>query len=74
MLGAVGGDEVEGYMGSPADVLVRKGSVGALVAPTNHTLADKVGPPHHEHQQDDCNDRDNGFGVGARDEARGDVL
>ena len=41
VLGAARGDEVEGHVGGPADVLVREGPVGAGVALAHHTLAFK---------------------------------
>lgn len=60
MLGAAGGNEVEGHMGRTADVLVRKSATGALVASTHHTLTDKVSSPDHKDKQDDGNDWTNG--------------
>ena len=48
VLGAARGDEVEGHVGGPADVLVREGPVGAGVALAHHTLAHEVDPAHDE--------------------------
>lgn len=71
VLRAAGGDEVEGHVGRPADVLVGKRSTGALVAPTHHALADKVSASDHKHQQYDGDDGADGVGAGAGDAARG---
>ena len=64
VLGAAGGDEVEGHVGGPADVLVREGPVGARVALAHHALAHEVDPAHDEEGQDDADDRPDGAAVG----------
>lgn len=48
VLRVCGSNEVEGHMGRPTDVLMRKAAARALVAPAHHTLADKVGPTDHK--------------------------
>lgn len=64
MLRAVGGDEVQRYVGCTTNVLVRKTTSGALVASTHHTLAEKISSSNHKHQQDDGNDWADGVGAG----------
>lgn len=71
MLGAVGGDEIEGHMGRTTDVFIRKSPTGALVASTHHTLADKISSPDDEDEQDDSNDWTDGVRPSVRNATRG---
>lgn len=71
MLRTAGGDEVERYMGCPADVLMRKSPTGAFVSSTHHTLADKISSPDDEDEQDDGNNWADSVGPSARDATGG---
>lgn len=66
MLGVAGGDEVEWHMGRAADVLVREGPVGPLVAAAHHALAHEIHATHHEHGQDDADDGHDRAGMGRK--------
>lgn len=48
VLRAARGYEVQGYVGGPADVLVREGPAGPRVALAHHALANEVDPAHDE--------------------------
>lgn len=50
MLWAAGWDEIKGYMGRSAYVLVREGTTGMLIASTQYMLAKK--PSSYNHQND----------------------
>ncbi len=71
MLRAAGGDEIEGHVGSTANVLMRKSPTGALVAPTHDTLADEISSTDHEDKQDNGNDWTNGVRPCIRDATGG---
>lgn len=71
MRGVGGGDEVEGHVGRPADVLVGEGTVGPLVAAAHHALAHEVHAAQHEHRQDDGDDREDRAVVGREVLGRG---
>ena len=55
---------MQGYVGGPADVLMREGPVGPRVALTHHALADEVDPAHDKEREDDAHDRPDGTAVG----------
>lgn len=71
MLGVAGSDEVERHVGRPADVLVREGSVGPLVAAAHHALADEIHAAQHKHGQDDDDDGEDRAVVGGNVLVRG---
>lgn len=68
-LGAAGGDEIEGDVRRPADVLMGEAPALAFVAAT-HPLAEEVRPPDDQDQQDDGDDGDDGVGPAAGAVAR----
>lgn len=63
MLRVRGRYEVKGDVRGPADILMWKASIGALVMATHDSLAHETHATHHKHREDDADDRPDGAGV-----------
>lgn len=63
MLWVCGRYEVKRDVRGPADVLVRKASIGALVMATHDPLTHETHATHNEHREDDADDWPDGAGV-----------